>query len=166
MQISVRTRTLGTPQTNSRTGKVLTNILGEPVFTQYIKGAETQERIRAHMIRYLKDVIPLWQTKDSDELFALHACIDIDEKKQLNNDPFPRSWSDRIALVKTYLWAGERNYSNDLTTGVVDDFNTIIGQLYSNTGATPSQIDEMRIQLNDYDTQVFRNQLNPELFKL
>jgi hypothetical protein len=167
MKIAVRTRKLNTPQTNHRTGEVLTDSGGEPVYTQYIKGASDQYKIRKHAHRYIKSIIEVFAEinllSDSvEEVIPLVFGFDPAKKVQSGKDPFARTWWQRFEIVDSYL--SGKNQHNDLTTGIVDDYNTVVKQMYANSGLTPVETERMLITLTDYQAGEYLQILNPSLF--
>jgi len=168
MKIQLRTRKLTTPQTSPKFGKVQTDVNGEPVYTTYIKGAESQHKLRKHMKKYFNRVIELLEQIEADggviaDVLQDTFHLDINHKKQLGCDPYAKDWTARFDMVDKYV--NGKGVYNDLTLGVVDDYNIVIEDIYKNTGINPIELKRIMIEVFDAEKGQYLEILNPDLFE-
>lgn len=157
MKLVCRTARLATPQTTQR-GAVRKNINGEPIYTEYLRlSADREQDVRQHM-RYFIDII----SDFSDEEFSiLTDKVDISEKTQIDNEPKAYSFLERLDFVLKRLES-----TDDLTTGIIDMYNHVIGKTMNALDFEPFSIESARIKIEDPDTRRMRNKLDPVMFGL
>lgn len=159
MKITGKIRKLATPQTNYK-GEVKTNIVGNPIYTEYVDMAPKDEAtLRLRMKKELNRIIAA-KHNIGDAVFENATGINASHKKQINNDPAPRSWNDRIKTVESRL----QDCTTNITTGIIDDYNNIVGSVYNRLGYSNDFIEEVRVEIVDISVSRARNKLNTALF--
>lgn len=163
MKISARVRTLETPQTNSRTGKIQKDIEGTPVYTQYLVLTTDQHyQMVRHMKEYIDRIVDAITEFGVDE-FAVLSGVDYNTRKQINSEPRAYSWADRLQMVIDRL---NDKSGKDFTVGIVDAYNQVVGAVYRQNDSTPQYIEHVRIEIIHPDTAKLKNILNPDLFEI
>lgn len=160
MRITANLRTRPTPQTD-RLGRALTDITGEPVYTRYLSiGADRRFQIQQHMRLYLEPLARAMREMGIDD-FASGAGIDLQRSRQIDHEPRSYTWLDRFEMVYERL---TQLAHQDLTQGIIDQYNSITGEFYRNMGAPADQLEHIRIQVEPWNQGRVRSYLSPDLF--
>ena len=157
MKIVCDTRQLQTPQTTTR-GRVRKNVNGDPVYTTYLNlSARQYQDLKQHMRRYIDTI-----SNFNDEEFDLIAQrIDFEERTQIDNEPAPYNFLQRLKFVLDRL-----DRTDDMTTGVVDMYNHVVCRTLRALDFPVHSIQRARVEIEDPVLRQMRNQLDPELFSL
>lgn len=160
MKIAPRIRQLAAPQT-TRNGNPILNRAGEPVYTQYLQiTPEKKAEIQEHMRTWIGKIATAMNEMGIDD-FATGAGIDTEMQTQINDEPRPYSWIERFEMVYTRL---HQDRHKDLTTGIIDMYNTVTGTVYLFSGYPGDMLAHIRIDREDPLHRQVKTYLDPDLF--
>lgn len=161
MKIACKTRKFDTPQTTIK-GKILKNIEGEPVYTEYlVLSSNKYQDVCHHMRKELNKVLEAIEAVGVSE-FENITGIKLNQKSQIDNEPVPYTFMERVDMV----YARINDKGKDITSGIVDQFNHVVGKTQRAIGSDNAYIEKCRINIVDPDSQRIGNILNPDLFEI
>lgn len=157
MKLVCNTRRLDTPQT-TKSGRVRKNIAGEAVYTEYL--VLTSDRyldLTQHMNRYINIISDF----SDAEFGVLTEKVDLNEKTQINSEPVPYNYLERLQIVLDRL-----KNNDDMTTGIIDMYNHVVCRALRALDFPIHEIERARVTIEDPDFRRMRNRLSPDLFDL